>query len=106
MGKNIKLKADLSTLRLSHLHASSAFALADVYSEESTPLSYAPRTMLRKQIEASAGLKPSIGMQFSVNYQNNKKEKGHKWRQCVHQKSATEKQKEEWCTMENQLKIG
>ena len=30
--------------------------------------------MLRKQIEASASLKPSIGMQFSVNYQNNKKE--------------------------------
>lgn len=74
MGKSIKLKADLSTLRLSHLHASSAFALADVYSEESEALQFAPRTMLKTQIEKSASLQPAIHLQFSVNYQTNKKD--------------------------------
>ena len=53
MGKNLKLATDLSTLRISHLNAKSAFVLADVCcSEDLKPLPHAPRTILKKQIES------------------------------------------------------
>ena len=75
MDKNLKLVTDLSTLRLSQLHSNSAFVLADVCSsEELKLLPYAPRNILKKQIELKGNLKPSINLQFSVNYQNSKKD--------------------------------